>query len=389
MNSPNKYNCSGCMACMEICPQKAIIMEPDAFGFLYPTILQKKCINCNLCLKVCPFNTEYDKSQNLNKPICYGARNKVLDEIKTSRSGGVFVSISKWALEKKGIVYGAGYDNRFNVKHIRVDNIKDLSLLKGSKYVQSNLQYIYPLVETDLKKNLIVVFSGTPCQTAALHSYLSFKHIPQDNLYLIDVVCHGVPSTYIWRDYFHYIESKYKNKIVGVNFRDKSIFGWAWHEESFMFANKPKIYRNSYTSLFYTHLSIRYSCFNCKFANIQRPSDISLADFWEWKKCLPEAFHTDNLGISQILLNTNKGVFLFNEIKKDIDYIKADLDTSLQYAMKKATPEPKGRLDAEIYYKENGFIPFMIKYSNFSFYEKLKSKYRRLRSLIKLKLNKL
>lgn len=384
MRVGGKYDCSGCTACMEVCPVNAIEMKPDRFGFLYPVINEGICIRCKLCENVCPFHPEYDKpNDNLPLPLSYGIRNKNIEEVKTSRSGAMFMAIAKWVIEQGGVVYGAGYDNRFNVKHVRVNNLLDLNILKGSKYVQSDLRGVLSSVERDLKKNIVVAFSGTPCQTAGLFSYLLLKKISTDKLFLIDLVCHGVPSPYVWRDYFHYIENKMKDKIVGVNFRDKSIFGWAWHEESFVFQHKHKIYLNAYTTLFYTHLNMRYSCFRCKYTNLMRPSDITLADFWEWKKCLPESFNNDNLGVSQVLINSLKGLALFENIKDELVYCKVELEKSIQYAMKNATPEPAERDFAEKYYDENGFIPFMCKYSNIGPLKNLRAKFRRLKSLVK------
>lgn len=229
----NPADCCGCTACASICNQNAITMKPDSLGFLYPEVDVDKCTNCGLCEKVCAFNDDYDKSQNLLNPDAYAIRHKDMDEVMTSRSGAVFVAISDYILSQGGVVYGAGYTDHFRVIHKRAINKEQRDEFKGSKYVQSDLTGIFRQVKKDLKDGLIVMFSGTPCQTAGLNSYIGKKL--RENLYLVDILCHGVPGPYIWRDYLAYLEKKQGDKIVWVDFRDKQRFGWVAHRESFKF----------------------------------------------------------------------------------------------------------------------------------------------------------
>lgn len=239
INIKDKADCCGCTACASICSKEAISMQPDVLGFLYPKIDYKKCINCGLCEKVCAFNDNYDKSLNLSSPLCYGARHKDEKEVESSRSGAAFIAISDYILRKGGVVYGAGYTEHFRVVHKRATNQKERNEFKGSKYVQSDLSGIFKEVKKDLKNGLLVLFSGTPCQTAGLNAYIGKKL--RNNLYLIDIICHGVPSPYIWRDYISYLEKKHGASICWVNFRDKNKYGWAAHHESFKFKNKDTI----------------------------------------------------------------------------------------------------------------------------------------------------
>lgn len=229
----NKDDCCGCTACASICPKDAITMEPDALGFKYPKVDLEKCIDCGLCEKVCAFNDNYDKSLNLPQPDAYAARHKDMHEIETSRSGAAFIAISDRILEKGGVVYGAGFADHFRVVHKRATTKEERDEFKGSKYVQSDLTGVFRQVKKDLKEGLTVLFSGTPCQTSGLASYVGKKL--RENLILVDIVCHGVPGPYMWRDYLDYLEKKQGSKICLVNFRDKQEYGWTAHKETFKF----------------------------------------------------------------------------------------------------------------------------------------------------------
>ena len=231
----DKAKCCGCTACASICPHDAISMQPDALGFLYPVVDETKCTDCGLCEKVCAFHENYDKSQNLPEPLVYAARHKDMHEVETSRSGAAFIALSDWILKQGGVVYGAGYADHFRVVHKRATSKEERNEFKGSKYVQSDLNTVFRQVKKDLKDGLTVLFSGTPCQTSGLASYVG-KRL-RENLYLVDIVCHGVPGPYLWRDYLAYLEKKQGSRICWVNFRDKQEYGWAAHCETFKFVN--------------------------------------------------------------------------------------------------------------------------------------------------------
>lgn len=229
----NPSDCCGCTACASICAHDAISMEPDALGFLYPKVDASKCVECGLCEKVCQFNDNYDRSLNLKKPIAYAARHKDINEVMKSRSGAAFVTISDYVLEQGGVVYGAGYKDHFRVAHKRATTKEERDEFRGSKYVQSDLTGVFRQVKKDLKNGLTVLFSGTPCQTAGLNAYIGKKL--REHLVLVDIVCHGVPSPFLWRDYIAYLEKKQGDEILVVNFRDKELYGWKDHRESYIF----------------------------------------------------------------------------------------------------------------------------------------------------------
>lgn len=370
------HNCTGCTACYSICPQNAINMKPDVFGFLYPHVNIDKCIDCGLCLKVCPLINKIDEKNEHILPLCFAARLKDTEEILKSRSGGVFKAIGDYVLSDDGVVYGAAFDKSWYVRHTRVDNPTGLDSLRGSKYVQSDIRNVFWKVYSDLQTGRLVCFSGTPCQCAGLRSYLRLKKADVTNLLCVDVICHGVPSPFLWKDYVSWIEKRYKDEISAINMRDKTIVGWNGHEESFIFSHKKKIYKHSFRVLYYSELINRKSCYRCIFANLNRPSDITLADFWNLEKIIPN-FNKDNKGVSQILVNTMKGKNILDNMLSDLVLIPVDLQISKQYNMEHSTQEPIGRDDAEDYYSTNGFKPFMRKYGDWDVYKFLLTQYRR------------
>lgn len=375
----DKADCCGCTACASICPKDAITMEPDTLEFKYPKVDLDKCIDCGLCEKVCAFNDNYDKSLNLKEPEIYAARHKDIHEIETSRSGAAFIAISDYILENGGIVYGVGYKDHFRVAHKRATTKEERNEFKGSKYVQSDLDGIFRQVKEDLKQGNTVLFSGTPCQTAGLNSYIGNKL--RENLVLVDIVCHGVPGPYMWRDYLDYLEKKQGSKICWVNFRDKQEYGWAAHKETFKFVKGEG--KMSFTYLFYQNIMFRHSCGKCHFANTQRPSDITIADFWGWEKTDPE-FNKDNKGVSLVLVNTEKGCKLFEEASKDLDVIPAKLEDCMQPNLVKPSPINKKRDVFEHEYKKYGFTYIYYRYGNVG----LIYKFRQLNNYIKKLLRK-
>lgn len=320
----DKKDCCGCTACASICAQNAITMEPDALGFFYPKVNIEKCINCGRCDQVCSFNDNYDTSLNLPVLEAYGVRHKNKEEIMNSRSGAMFVAISDFVIEKGGVVYGVGMKERFRATHIRAVTKSERDELRGSKYMQSDLNGIFNQIKSDLKAGLFVLFSGTPCQTSGLNSFVG-KNL-RKKLLLVDIVCHGVPGPYLWRDYIKYLENKYQDTICEVVFRDKKRYGWRAHRESFRF---EKGGWKSFNFTLYKRNIFRQSCGECHFCNIKRPSDITLADFWHAEKIAPE-YIADNKGANLILINTVAGQELFNAVKDKLNYIPVNIEKCMQ-----------------------------------------------------------
>jgi coenzyme F420-reducing hydrogenase beta subunit len=362
INISNKNDCCGCTACASICPRNAITMKPDSLGFFYPEVDKDKCIECELCVKVCSFHDNYDKSLNFDTPLVFGARHKNINEVKTSRSGAAFIAISDIILETGGIVYGVGYENHLYVCHKRATTRQERDEFKGSKYVQSDLRKTFIQIKQDLKDGKHVLFSGTPCQTSGLNSFIGKKL--RSNLILVDIVCHGVPSPYIWKDYINYYETKFKKEIKTFNFRDKVEYGWKAHKETFILEDeqKIKVKYSPFSFLFGKSLILRQSCGHCHFCNIHRPSDITLADFWGWEKSNLD-INKDDLGLSLLLINTSKGLDLFNKARVSLMTFDVNLKDCLQPNLKHPTTLNSNRNNFELDYQNNGFEYILKKYT--------------------------
>lgn len=370
-------DCCGCTACASICAHDAITMEPDVLGFLYPKVDESKCVDCGLCEKVCQFNDNYDRSFNLEQPIAYAVRHKDIDEVMKSRSGAAFAAISDYILEQGGVVYGAGYKDHFRVAHKRATTKEERDEFRGSKYVQSDLTGVFRQVKEDLKNGLTVLFSGTPCQTVGLNAYVGNRL--RENLVFVDIVCHGVPSPFIWFDYIAKIKKEDKRRIVEVDFRDKKHFGWKDHRESFILDDNSVITKNDWTTLFYKHIMFRHSCGVCHFTNTTRPSDITLADFWGWEDAVP-GFNDDDKGVSLVLLNTEKGKLLFEKASEDIEIKKVNIDDGLKLNPNLQHPSVihPNRIQFEKDYKKHGFRYVFNKYGEAGWRFRIKREIKRI-----------
>ena len=358
----SQETCTGCAACANICPKSAIEMQMDKEGFLFPFIDEDLCVECGKCLKACPV-LNVGSTRNCIEPESY-ALWSLLDR-RCSSSGGAFSAFARMVLNQRGVVYGAELDESLTCKHTNIQDVADLGKLRGSKYVQSDLNTVFRQVRNDLKDGLMVLFSGTPCQTAGLNSFVGRKL--RGNLILVDIVCHGVPGPYVWRDYLAYLEKKQGDKICGVNFRDKQKYGWAAHHETFEFVNgKDKV---SFTYLFYQNIMFRRSCVKCHYANTKRPSDMTIADYWGWEKTDPE-INKDDKGVSLILVNTEKGCEIFENIKDSMTIIPANLEDCLQPNLQHPS-EFNARWEGfEDDYRRKGFEYVLKKYNDDSLTQK-------------------
>ena len=360
----NAVDCCGCTAYANICAHDAITMEPDALGFLYPKVNKDKCTDCRLCEKVCAFNNAYDISLNIEKPLTFGARHKDITEVETSRSGAAFIALSDYILEKGGVIYGVGYVDHFRVVHKRAVNKEERDEFKGSKYVQSDLTGVFRQVKDDLKKGMLVLFSGTPCQTAGLHSYVGRRL--RENLFLVGIVCHAVPSPYIWRDYLAAIEKKYKNRVIELTFRDKT-FGWsAAHNERFVFSHRKDVIDFTNRDLFYKCLSTRYSCHSCHYCNMRRPSDVTIGDFWGYRETKAKSLNHDDKGLSLLIINTPKGQSILGYLRKNMNLLEVENKEILQPNLMFPTQISPLHKKFEEDYIGKGFHYVAKKYSNWS-----------------------
>ena len=345
-------DCCGCTACASICVHDAITMEPYTLGFLYPKIDKSKCVDCGLCEKVCAFNDNYDKSLNLLTPDVYGARHKDMSEVMKSRSGAAFAAFSDYILECGGVVYGAGYKDHFRVAHKRATTKEERDEFRGSKYVQSDLTGIFKRVKEDLRNGTLVLFSGTGCQCAGINAYVGKKL--RGNLVIVDIVCHSVPGPYLWRDYLNWLEKKHTGNIISFNFRNKSDYGWKAQVETFALNNGEEHSSKLFTKLFQSCLIMRPSCSKCHFCNTTRPSDITLADFWDREHNFPE-INKDNKGESLLFINTEKGREIFNAVKDKLVYFQTTPDKVMQTHLREPSKIHPQAKQFEKYYEKYGF----------------------------------
>lgn len=311
----HRSKCTGCMACVNCCPTSAIEVVESKEGFLYTKINEEKCIKCGLCKKICPINKKYNE-QYKNVEF-YAAFNKNEEDRIKSSSGGIMSLLAKNILQKQGIVYGVTLEDK-KVKHISIDDIKDLPKIMGSKYVQSEIGDTYRKLKDDLEQNKQVLFTGTPCQIEGLKSYLNKEY---DNLLCVSIICHGVPSPKIFEKYINEKEINEKKKIENINFRYKKD---GWHDFSVVYEYKNDkniipFTSDIYMNAFLSNLILRESCYNCqmRYEN-KNTADIIIGDYWGIENIFPEM--DDNKGISAIIINSEKGQELFEEIKNDLNY---------------------------------------------------------------------
>lgn len=338
----NKRDCCGCTACMNVCPQNCITMITDDLGFQYPQIDEKKCVHCNLCKTTCAFGKVIESKDN-DFPRVYAAKNKSEDIHEKSSSGGMFIPLSDWILQNKGVVYGAGYSDDFMVTHKRAVNEEQRDEFVGSKYVQSDMKQIFSDVENDLKLGKEVLFTGTACQVHGLLSYLNRKKCNTDKLYTIDIVCHGVPSPKMWREFLKEIQKI--GQLDKLTFTSKEIVNELKGLKCTFKDHSPLLtgfYWTSYGKMFLKNYILRDSCYNCPYTSpYKRYADITLGDYWGLDKVLPEFCHQK--GISLLMVHTLKGEKMFQQIIDRIDYRETDVQDCLQPNLKEPSKLPKNR----------------------------------------------
>ena len=323
----NKQNCCGCAVCTQACPKHCITMVEDAEGFLYPDVELEKCVDCNMCQRVCPMLNKTDEDAPYTK--AYAAYNLDEKERLQSSSGGVFSLLAKQVLREGGVVYGAAMsEDCTSACHIKAESPDDLVALRGSKYIQSSTEGVYQQIKNELDNKRKVLFSGTPCQIAGLKSLLRTDY---ENLLCVGVICHGVPSSKIWRKYLRYRENRAGASARRTFFRHK-YYGWKMFAVLFEFSNstayKQILYKDLFMQMFLQNICLRPSCYSCHFKGLHELADISLADFWGAENVCPEL--DDDKGLSLVLVHTPKGNELFQEIKgtmisKEVDFQQAAL----------------------------------------------------------------
>ena len=356
--------CCGCGNCAAVCPKHCIEMKADTKGFLHPIIDEDACIHCGKCERTCPvLNANAKRAEDT---AFFAAINNNKADRAAGSSGGFFPVLAEYVLEHNGVVFGAAFnEDAHHLRHVFIAKKEDLKVLRGSKYVQSDLEQSIARAEGFLKAGRQVLFTGTPCQIAALYAFLEK---PYSNLITMDVICHGVASPLLWRKYTEELEVRNKSKMRTAAFRDKK-YGWRAFSMCISFQN-GKTYRqffkqDPFGKAFLSNLMLRPSCFECSFKTIQRPSDFTAGDFWGNGKLMPD----DDYGISLILIHSEQGKRIWKDISKCFEC----MELSKECAVKGNTPlyeSVKCNMDIDRFYDRvshegfsnavKGYIPNIV-----------------------------
>jgi len=318
----NKSKCSGCGVCVEKCPKHCIEMKEDGMGFHYPSVNRNLCIDCGVCKLVCPFQGQLV----LNTPLkAFAAWSKDKKLYEKSSSGGIATELARYIVSIGGVVYGCCADSIL-VKHIRVDKVEDLEKLQGSKYVQSNVQGVYAQVKQDLRNDRVVLFVGTPCQIASLKNYIGEN---SKKLYLVDIICHGVPSQKMLNEHVGKVLGN--RKVSSLSFRKGNDF--VLRIDSFNFSYQADLWKDRLHDMYYEGfiqgITYRTSCYSCPFAGIKRNSDITIGDFWGLGAKEP----FDNVpssGVSVILPLSQKGSQLIGLISGTLNIFERSVEEAIE-----------------------------------------------------------
>lgn len=345
----DKSQCCGCEACRSVCPKDCISMKADKEGFVYPQVDLSRCIDCKLCEKVCPV---LHPASSTKAPSVYAGINNDTNIRLHSSSGGIFTLIAKHILQKNGVVFGACFDEQWNVVHRYTETEEGLSRFRGSKYVQSHIGESFLQAKRFLDQGREVLFSGTPCQIAGLKNFLRKSY---QNLLTVDVVCHGVPSPKVWQKYLH--ESVCKayhirqgspfslaDKIMNISFRSKEK-GWKEFCMSIVYKNRKKevipFYDDTYMNVFLSNLSLRPSCYACSAKLHHVQSDITLADFWGIDRLHSEM--DDDKGCSLLLVHNAHALSLLKSLDCQLQEQKLDEAIDFNPTIIHSVKEPVNR----------------------------------------------
>lgn len=317
----DKRDCCGCAACVQRCPRQCITLKEDHEGFFYPSVNPEECVGCGLCEEVCPLIGEVEKRKSEE---VLAVKNLDEDEREASSSGGVFMALARKILDRGGVVFGAVFDEKWEVRHTYAETLEGVRPMMGSKYVQSRMENSYCEAERFLKDGREVLFSGCPCQIAGLHKFLRQDY---PNLISVDVLCHGVPSPKVWREYLDESFNLSRPVITGIDFRDKRMSGWKDYclviRGTFgTEMNKDRIllsdryYENTFLRGFLSDICIRPSCYTCRCKNGVSHSDLTLGDYWGIDILMPD--FDDDKGVGLVLINTDKGKMVFDGLDMEV-----------------------------------------------------------------------
>lgn len=373
----DKQMCAGCYACVQRCPVSCITMQQDSEGFPYPVVDETLCIKCGLCDKVCPVLRQAEPIKPL---YVYAAKNKDEEVRRKSSSGGIFFLLAREVLMDNGVVFGARFNEGWEVVHDYTETLDGLSAFCGSKYVQSRIEDNYIKAERFLKKGRRVLFSGTPCQIAGLNLYLGKKY---NHLLTIDVVCHGTPSVVVWRKYLmELFQSKGKNinDICYIDFRDKST---GWKNYSITFRGENEILfteparKNIFMQGFLANLYLRPSCHVCPTKSFKSGSDVTLGDFWGVQNVFTG--YDDDKGVSAVMVKTEKGRIMLEKCCRDIlKETNYNVVLARNLSIEKSASTSEKRQLFFVGLREESVIPLIKHFTRLSWHIRLKKVVKRI-----------
>lgn len=355
--------CCGCGACAAVCPVKAITMETDELGYLYPFVHSEKCIDCGKCTDVCQIDQsiKYQTAEQLY----YAGQHRDTKTRMESSSGGIFFALAQAVIQEGGTVYGAAFDGQWQVRHMAAATLDEVKPMRGSKYIQSDTCEVYEELVKVLDKGKPVLYSGTPCQCQGVLQYINKRNVDDSRLYLMDFVCHGVGSPKIWDKYINWL-SENKGNVHFVTFRDKEN-GWEKVQPCIRDNNGKNILKGTYSyfDMYRSLLTTRDSCFTCDFASYERCADITLGDFWNIGK-LENEFDIYS-GVSQILVNTVKGKTLLEKISSQVLLLPCSREACWQPHLEYPAEKPPRRDKFLTYYREKSFDQVLKRYGKGTF----------------------
>ena len=392
INITDKTKCCGCCACVDVCTHKAITLQEDIEGFWYPTVDKDKCVECGLCEKVCPeLNIADLKKNDYPKPAkTIAAIHRNMRIRWDSTSGGAFTALADAMYRQGGYVSGAIYNDDFSVRNFISNNPEDLVKIRSSKYLQSKAEGVYAEIRSLLRKGEKVLACGTPCQMAALRSFLRKDY---ENLIIVDFICRGVNSPKVYRKYLDSLERKYGGKVVYVKAKNKEL-GWRNLTRKVVFDNGEVYYgvkmEDDFRRGYHTNVFCRPSCYTCQYKGFPRIADITIADFWGIEKV--DKNLDNNIGTSMILLNSQKGEKYFELVKEDLEYKEAKFESILAGNGALTSPLSAPKINREQFFNDLDVENFewvtekyfpLKKASKVSAKQKIKEKIKILRNVYK------
>lgn len=348
MNFANLQMCTGCGACIAACPKSAIEFQKDIYEKRIPLVVEERCINCGICAKTCPINNDFfidrDKYQK-----CYAMQAKNKIDREGCSSGGVATIISNYINKNNGKVFGCSFDEELNLEYIQCNTKEEIELIKGSKYVQSNLTSCFGKIKQCLETGKKVLVIGVPCQIAGIRGYLRKEY---ENLYLIDLICHGNPPVEYLKEH---IKNMYKGQCDDVKFRGNKGFVLSLLRRG-KIVYSIKSTADEYYSGFLSGMIYRDNCYKCPYASLNRVSDITIGDFWGLDKNTTINKFRGN--VSVVIPNTTKGEKLLNQVKNNFIWEERSLEEAIrenEQLRKPMSPDEDDRNIFLKYYPKLGF----------------------------------